>query len=91
MRNITQIGQKPFEWQSETFSTLRHGGEDRTMLKTVKRIHQSPQLKAVPKDLDRSAHNAETEMSSLFNIDPYPKSEKSPKIDLRLPQLEDFE
>ena len=61
------------------------------MLKTVKRIQQSSQLKAVPKDLDRSAHHAETEMSSLFNMDPYPKSEKPPKINLKLHQLEDFE
>jgi len=61
------------------------------MLKTVKRIHQSNQLKAVPKDLDRPTHHAETRMSSLFNMDPYPKSEKPPKIDLRLHQLEDFE
>jgi len=61
------------------------------MLKTVKRIDQSSQLKAVPKDLDRSAHHAQTEMSNLFDIDPYPKSEKPPKIDLRLHQLEDFE
>jgi hypothetical protein len=70
---------------------LRHGDEGRTMLKTVKRIHQSTQLKAVPKDLDRSTHHAETRMSSLFNIDPYPKSEKPPKINLKLHQLEDFE
>jgi hypothetical protein len=61
------------------------------MLKTVKRIQQSSQLKAVPKDHDRSAHHAETEMSSLFNMDPYPKSEKPPKINLKLHQLEDFE
>jgi hypothetical protein len=61
------------------------------MLKTVKRIHQSPQVKAVPKDLDRSTHHGETEISSLFNMDPYPKSEKPLKIDLRLHQLDDFE
>ena len=61
------------------------------MLKTVKRLHQSTQLKAVPKDLERSARHAETKMSSLFNMDPYPKSEKPPKIDLGLHQLEDFE
>ena len=70
---------------------LRHGGGLRTMLKTVKRIHQSTELEAVPKDLDQSPPHAEAQISRLFNIDPYPNSEKPPKIDLSLPQLEDFE
>jgi hypothetical protein len=70
---------------------LKHGGKEETMLKTVKRIHQPTQLKIVQKELDRSVHHAETKMSSLFNIDPYPESGKTPKIDLELPQLEDYE
>ncbi|MFQ5759115.1 MAG: hypothetical protein ACE5IF_05510 [Candidatus Bathyarchaeia archaeon] len=60
------------------------------MLKTVKRIHQSTQLKVPQKELNRPVHHAETEMSRLFNIDPYPESGKLPKIDLGLHQLEDF-
>ena len=59
------------------------------MLKTVKGIHQSTQLKVAQKG--RSGHHAETKMSSLFNIDPYPESGKPPKIDLGLYQLEDLE
>ena len=61
------------------------------MLKTVKRTHQSTQLKVVQKELHQSSHHAETKMSSLFNIDPYPESAKPPKIDLELYQLEHYE
>ena len=70
---------------------LKHGGKEETMLKTVKRIHQPTQLKIAPKELDQSVHHAETKMSSLSNIDPYPESGKTPKIDLKLHQLEDYE
>jgi hypothetical protein len=70
---------------------LRHGGKEEAMLKPAKRINKDARLKAVRKDLDRSLQPDKDKMSSLFNIDPYPESEKSPKIDLELYQLENFE
>ena len=61
------------------------------MLKPAKRINKTSRLKEVQKDLDHSLQLDKAKMSSLFNIDPYPESEKPPKIDLELYQLENFE
>jgi len=61
------------------------------MLKTVKRIDQSTPLKAEAREEFHRSGHTETKISSLFNIDPHPESEKPPKIDLKLHQLEDYE
>ena len=70
---------------------LRHGGKEEAMLKPTKRINKASRLKEIQKDLDRSLQPDKTKMPSLFNIDPYPESEKPPKIDLELYQLENYE
>ncbi len=68
----------------------RHG-EEEAMLKAIKRIQQSTQLKVMQKGTGQSTYHAETKISNLFNIDPYPEPEKPLKIDLHLYQLEDYE
>jgi hypothetical protein len=61
------------------------------MLKPAKRITKHPQVKELQKDLNRLPSLDKAKVPNLFNIDPHPESEKPPKIDLELYQLENYE
>ncbi|UCC32918.1 MAG: hypothetical protein JSW53_03740 [Candidatus Bathyarchaeota archaeon] len=74
---------------------LRHGGEEASMLKRAKKPQQPTQIKAIHKELNRTVQAAvqppKIVLSSLLNIDSYPETGKTPKINLRLYQLEELE